>query len=58
MSIIIHTSQGTFIVSQENEAALIAWLQQNAVLAGHVREQVSTDPNIRQLINEDKGREF
>jgi hypothetical protein len=58
MSIVIHTCQGTFIVSQEKEAALISWLQQNAILAGQVKEQVSADPNIRQLINEDKGREF
>lgn len=58
MSIVIHTSEGTFIVPAENEASLITWLQQNAVRAGSVREQVSTDANIRQLINEDMGREF
>lgn len=58
MSIVIHTREGTFIVSQEKEASLISWLQQNAILAGQVREHVSSDPNIRQLINEDKGREF
>lgn len=53
MSIIIHTQNGTYIVPSEKEAALISWLQQNAVLAGQVREQV-LDPNYNgiQLINE------
>jgi len=59
MSIIVQTSSGTFVVPNEKEAALVAWLQQNAALAGQnvVREQTS-NPHIRQLISEDKGREF
>jgi hypothetical protein len=59
MSILIQTSSGTFVVPTEKEAALVSWLQQNAALAGHtvVKEQTS-NPAIRQLINEDKGREF
>jgi len=53
MSIVIHTQNGTYIVPSEKEAALIAWLQENAVRAGQVREQIS-DPNYvgTQLINE------
>ena len=61
MSIVIHTQDGTYIVPSENESALVAWLQQNAVRAGQksVRENQTDDVSgIRQLISEDFGREF
>lgn len=55
MQIVIHTQSGTFLVQPDKEAALVDWLQQNAVKAGQnpVREQ-TIDPNYigRQLINE------
>jgi hypothetical protein len=57
MQIIVHTTQGTFLVPPDKEAALIVWLEGNAVRAGQtsVREQTndSTYPG-RQLINEDQ----
>lgn len=63
MQIVIHTIQGTFIVPTEKQTDLIHWLQNNAIKTSGeaVREgfQQNTQPQaIRQLINEDIGREF
>lgn len=61
MQIIVHTSQGTFLVQPDKEAALIGWLQQNAIKAGQspIREQTNDSSySGRQLISEDFGREF
>jgi hypothetical protein len=56
MQTVIHTIQGTFIVPSEKQAALIHWLQENAVRSESVpvREQVTQPGNFtnRQLINE------
>lgn len=56
MQTIIHTIQGTFIVPSDKQAALIHWLQENAVRSENVpvREQVTQPGNYtgRQLINE------
>jgi len=59
MQIVIHTRVGTFLVQPEKETDLIVWLQENAVKAGQVREQI-TDPEYtgRQLINETYKGEF
>ncbi len=62
MQTIIHTIEGTYIVPDENEAALLSWLQQHAVKAGYgqsVKEQVnSSDYSGRHLLSEDFGKEF
>jgi hypothetical protein len=57
MQTVIQTIQGTFIVPAEKTAALIHWLQQNAVRADQppVKEDHNTQPGHftnRQLINE------
>jgi hypothetical protein len=56
MQTIIHTIQGTFIVPSDKQAALIHWLQENAVRSESVpvREQVTQSGGFtyRQLINE------
>lgn len=57
MQTVIHTIQGTFIVPADKTAALIHWLQQNAVRADQpaVKEDHNTQPGHftnRQLINE------
>lgn len=64
MQITIQTQAGLFIVPSEKEAALIMWLQQNAIKAGSqtVYEQgqtISRDGySGRQLINENFRGEF
>jgi len=59
MQIVIHTRVGTFLVQPEKESDLIAWLQENAVKAGQVREQINdTEYTGRQLINETYKGEF
>jgi len=61
MSIVIQTQSGTYIVPSETEAALVAWLQQNAVKAGQspVREQAGDQNYVgRQLISETYKGEF
>ena len=64
MQISIQTQAGLFIVPSEREAALIMWLQQNAIKAGQqtVYEQgqtISRDSYTgRQLINESFRGEF
>ncbi len=55
MQIIINTITGTFLVPSEKEAALIAWLEMNAVKVGQqpVQEQGSSQNYAgRQLITE------
>jgi hypothetical protein len=55
MQITINTIDGTFLVPSEKEAALIAWLEMNAVKAGQqpVQEQGGSQNYAgRQLISE------
>jgi hypothetical protein len=58
MSIVIHTSAGTFIVPDNQESRLVAWLQQNAVqqTQQRIQEEIhsvqSANPAQRHLINE------
>ena len=55
MQITINTIAGTFLVPSEKEAALIAWLQNNAVKVGQqpVQEQGDSQNYAgRQLISE------
>jgi hypothetical protein len=58
----INTTNGTYIVSYDKEAALIQWLEQNAVKVGQqqtiVREHSGDSSQTVYLINEDKGKEF
>jgi hypothetical protein len=57
MKTIIHTTKGTYIVSPENEAELVKWLEQNAVKAGpkNSRDQFEEKYSSRKLINENKA---
>jgi hypothetical protein len=53
MEIVINTIQGTFVVPREKEAALIAWLEQNAAKiqrTSSVREQHGEEYTGRQLL--------
>jgi hypothetical protein len=52
----INTTNGTYVVSFEKEAALIQWLEQNAVKVGQqqtvIREQSKDNSQAVYLINE------
>ena len=52
----INTTNGTYVVSFEKEAALIQWLEQNAVKVGQqqtvIREQSKDTSQAVYLINE------
>ena len=57
METTINTIEGSFVVPADKQAALLYWLQANAIKVGGTRpvyEQSgdSTNPNVRQLINE------
>jgi hypothetical protein len=59
----INTTNGAYVVSYEKEAALIQWLEQNAVKVGQhpsmVREQTACGTSQAvYLITEDIGKEF
>lgn len=60
MQIVIHTIDGTFLVPTDKQAALIHWLQANAIKAGgqQVREQtndLASNYSGKQLLNESVG---
>ena len=52
METIIHTIQGTYIIPKEKEAALLYWLQANAVLQGQQEIGELQNMNGQRLINE------
>jgi len=54
MQIVINTINGTYLVPSEKEAALISWLEQNAIRAGAptVSEQTYGTQTGRQLLSE------
>lgn len=59
MQITIHTISGTFVVPPEKEAALVHWLQNNAIkVGGHQPVAETQNPNYtgRQLLSESEYR--
>jgi hypothetical protein len=53
MSITVNTIYGTFIVPDNKQDELVAWLQANAVKPGHTAESIQQGEYAgKQLINE------